>query len=91
MTPDRRRSNYYISRWASAGAPCCKTLVAAGVGAATGAGAYGFLYERDALELTRSERPGRRDCRRHSTACASGCMTDVHRSQWVSDVDVRPR
>jgi uncharacterized protein len=65
-----------------------KSLVAAGVGAATGTSAYGFLYARHQLEVTRA------------TISVSGLppalgglrigfLTDIHRSRWVSHDDVR--
>lgn len=64
-----------------------KALVAAGVGAATGGGAYGFLYERHAVQRT------------EATAAVTGLppalhglriglLTDLHRSGWVSAEDV---
>lgn len=64
-----------------------KALLVTGVGAVTGAGAYGVLYGRHALELTRAELP----VSGLPPALAGlriGLMTDVHRSQWVSDDDV---
>ena len=64
-----------------------KGFVASGVGAVTSAGAYGYLYERRALELTRATLP--------VAALPSGLaglriglMTDIHRSRWVSAEDV---
>jgi predicted MPP superfamily phosphohydrolase len=63
-----------------------KTFAATGV-AVAGGGAYGFVYERHELTVTRA-----------SIAVAGlppalagvriGFLTDVHRSRWVSDVDV---
>ena len=64
-----------------------KTLVAAGVGAVTGAGGYGFLYSRHDLTLTRTTvavdglPPALSGLR-------IGLLTDVHRSYWVSHEDV---
>jgi predicted MPP superfamily phosphohydrolase len=64
-----------------------KALVATGVGALTGEAAYGHLYERDALQLTRTTLqveglpPGLAGLR-------VGLLTDVHRSRWVSHADV---
>jgi predicted MPP superfamily phosphohydrolase len=64
-----------------------KGLVASGVGAATGTSAYGFLYSRHQLQVTRetiivaglpSALGGLR----------VGLLTDVHRSRWVSHEDV---
>jgi predicted MPP superfamily phosphohydrolase len=64
-----------------------KLLGASVVGAAVGNVAYGFWYERRALRLT------------HATLSVTGLplaldglriglMTDIHRSQWVSEADV---
>lgn len=64
-----------------------KGLVATGVGALTGTGAYGFLYARHELELTRATvrvvglPPALAGLR-------IGLITDVHRSRWVSHEDV---
>ncbi|MEO6238056.1 MAG: metallophosphoesterase [Vicinamibacterales bacterium] len=60
-----------------------KALVGIGLGAATGGGAHGFLYERHHLELTRAAFPiaglplALRGLR-------LGVITDIHRSQTVS-------
>jgi len=64
-----------------------KGLAATGVGAVTGGAAYGYLYERHALDVTRA-----------AVAVAGlppaldglkvGLITDVHRSHWVSHEDV---
>ena len=65
-----------------------KALLATGVGVVTGGGAYGVLYGRHALELTRAELP----VAGLPPALAGlriGLMTDVHRSQWVSADDVQ--
>jgi predicted MPP superfamily phosphohydrolase len=64
-----------------------KALLAAGLGTATGGSAYGMLYGRHALELTRAELP----VTGLPAALAGlriGLITDVHRSQWVSAEDV---
>jgi hypothetical protein len=64
-----------------------KGFAATGVGAVTGAGAYGYLHGRSALELTRATLPvdhlppGLAGLR-------IGFMTDIHRSRWVSAEDV---
>ena len=64
-----------------------QTLIAGGVGAATGGAAYGYLYARHALTVTRTTvpvsglAPGLEDLR-------IGFLTDVHRSRWVSGDDV---
>lgn len=65
-----------------------QSVVAAGTGIFTGGGAYGFLYARHDLRVTRAPLP----VRGLPTALEGlriGFMTDVHRSQWVSDEDVR--
>ena len=65
-----------------------KGLVASGVGAATGTSAYGYLYSRHQLEVTRQTMqvvglpPALAGLR-------IGLLTDVHRSRWVSHDDVR--
>ena len=64
-----------------------KTLVATGIGATTGAGAYGALYERDAIGLTSVEVPVA-DLPPGLAGLRIGLMTDVHRSRWVSAGDV---
>ena len=64
-----------------------KGALAAGVGAITGTGAYGFLYGRHELEVT------------HTTLAVAGLppalaglkigmLTDTHRSRWVSHEDI---
>lgn len=64
-----------------------KALVAAGVGSAAGTGAYGYLYEQHALTLTEQDvivnglAPSLSGLR-------IGLLTDVHRSQWVTEEDV---
>jgi predicted MPP superfamily phosphohydrolase len=64
-----------------------KGFAATGAGAVTGAGAYGYLHGRGALELTRATLPvdhlppGLAGLR-------IGLMTDIHRSRWVSAEDV---
>ena len=64
-----------------------KGFAATGVGAVTGAGAYGYLHGHGALELTRATLPvdhlppGLAGLR-------IGFMTDIHRSRWVSAEDV---
>lgn len=64
-----------------------KAFLATGVGAVTGGGAYGYLYERSALELSRLTVP----VAGLPAALAGlriGLITDVHRSRWVSTSDV---
>jgi predicted MPP superfamily phosphohydrolase len=60
---------------------------AVGVGAVTGGGAYGFLYGRHDLHLTRASLPvaGLGESLR---GVRVGFLTDVHRSRWVSAEDV---
>ena len=64
-----------------------KGFVATGVGAATGAGAYGYLYQRRALELTRATLPVA-GLPPGLAGLRIGLMTDIHRSRWVSAEDV---
>jgi predicted MPP superfamily phosphohydrolase len=64
-----------------------KTLVAAGVGGITGTAAYGYLYGRHELEITRTRIP----VPKLPAALAGlrvGLLTDIHRSDWVSAADV---
>src|SRR6266540_1379995 len=64
-----------------------KACAATGIGALTGTGAYGFIYERHALEVTRSTLPiiGLPAA---LSGLRVGLLTDVHRSRWVSHDDV---
>jgi len=64
-----------------------KGLLAAGVGAATGASAYGFLYARHQLEVTR-ESIGVTGLPAALDGLRIGMLTDIHRSRWVSHEDV---
>lgn len=64
-----------------------KTLVAAGVGTTTGIGAYGYLYARHELEVTRTTIAVDR-LPPSLAGLRIGLLTDVHRSRWVSDADV---
>jgi uncharacterized protein len=64
-----------------------QTLIAGGVGVATGGSAYGYLYARHALTVTRTTVP--------VSGLASGLeglrvgfLSDVHRSRWVSGDEV---
>ena len=65
-----------------------QSVVAAGAGIFTGGGAYGFLYARHDLHVTRAPVPVR-GLPAALDGLRIGLMTDVHRSQWVSDEDVR--
>ncbi|HEX4346423.1 MAG TPA: metallophosphoesterase [Vicinamibacterales bacterium] len=60
---------------------------AVGVGAIAGGGAYGYLYERHHLLLTRAALPvaGLPEA---LAGTRIGFLTDVHRSRWVSEDDV---
>ena len=64
-----------------------KGLVATGVGAATGASAYGFLYARHQLGVTR-ESIGVSGLPTALDGLRIGLLTDIHRSRWVSHDDV---
>jgi predicted MPP superfamily phosphohydrolase len=64
-----------------------KALAAAGIGAVTGAGAYGHLYARRALELTRVTLPVS-GLPPALNGLRIGFITDVHCSQWVSPEDI---
>ncbi len=64
-----------------------KALVAAGVGAFSGTGAYGFLYGRHELEVTRAFIPVS-GLPPALTGLRIGLLTDIHRSRWVSHEDV---
>jgi predicted MPP superfamily phosphohydrolase len=65
-----------------------KGLVATGVGAATGTSAYGYLYSRHQLEVTKAT-IGVTDLPPALGGLRIGLLTDVHRSRWVSHEDVR--
>jgi hypothetical protein len=64
-----------------------KTLVATGVGAVAGAGAYGFMYGRHALEVTRAALTVR-GLPAALSGLRIGLLTDVHRSRLVPHEDV---
>jgi predicted MPP superfamily phosphohydrolase len=64
-----------------------KSALAAGIGAIGGTGAYGFMYGRHALAITRETL----SIARLPPALAGlriGLLTDIHRSFWVSHDDV---
>jgi predicted MPP superfamily phosphohydrolase len=65
-----------------------KALLAGGIGSVTGCAAYGYLYERSALSLTETLLPVA-GLPAGLSGLRVGLITDVHRSQWVSDADVR--
>ncbi len=64
-----------------------KTLVAGSIGATTGGAAYGYLYGRHALELTRATIPVA-GLPPPLAGLRIGFLTDIHRSRWVSEDDV---
>ena len=79
---------YYISLMAITRRALLKTLVATGASArSTGAGAYGYLYERHALGVTESDVPVS-GLPPPLAGLRVGLLTDVHRSRWVSHDDV---
>ena len=67
-----------------------KGFAAAGIGALTGAGAYGFMYERHHVEVTRATLPvsGWTD---GLVGLRIGFLTDLHRSETVSPRAHHPR
>ena len=64
-----------------------KTFLATGVGAVVGGSADGYLYGRNALELTRTTLPVA-GLPAPLSGLRIGLMTDVHRSEWVSAADL---
>jgi predicted MPP superfamily phosphohydrolase len=64
-----------------------KTLVATGVAGIGGTGAYGFVYGRHELVVTRATVPVSR-LPPSLAGLRIGMITDVHRSYWVSHADV---
>lgn len=64
-----------------------KAFVATGIGAVTGGAAYGFLYGRGALELTRVTVPVS-GLPPELAGVRVGLITDIHRSRWVTAEDV---
>ncbi len=63
-----------------------KTIVATGVGAVAGTGAYGYLYGRHELEVTRLALPVA-SLPPSLVGLRIGLLTDLHRSRWVSHED----
>jgi predicted MPP superfamily phosphohydrolase len=63
------------------------TLSAAGFAAIAGTGAYGFLYGRHGLVVTRATLPVR-NLPASLNGLRIGLLTDLHRSRWVSQDDV---
>jgi predicted MPP superfamily phosphohydrolase len=64
-----------------------KGLLAAGVGTATGTGAYGYLYGRHKFGVTSASLPVN-GLPSALSGLRIGLLTDVHRSRWMSDDDV---
>src|SRR6266850_617657 len=64
-----------------------KTLLASSVGVVGGTGAYGYLYGRHDLEVTRTD-VAVDGLPRGLSGLRVGLLTDVHRSQLVPDQDV---
>jgi predicted MPP superfamily phosphohydrolase len=64
-----------------------KTILTTGAGVTVGTGAYGFLYERHAVRVTRATLDVR-GLPPALTGLTVGLLTDVHRSRWVSAEDV---
>jgi len=64
-----------------------KSLFAAGVGGVASGGAYGYVYGRHALEVTRATVPVA-GLPPSLGGLTIGLLTDVHRSRWVSHEDV---
>jgi predicted MPP superfamily phosphohydrolase len=64
-----------------------KTLLAGGIGAATGGAAYSYLYDRHSLEVTRLRLPVS-GLAPDLAGLRVGLLTDVHLSRWVSQEDV---
>jgi hypothetical protein len=64
-----------------------QTLVAGSVGAATGGSAYGYLYARHALTVTKASVPVS-GLAPALEGLRIGFLSDVHRSRWVSGDDV---
>ena len=64
-----------------------KSALVAGAGALTGVGAYGYAYERHALEVTRATVPVA-GLPRALAGLTLGLITDIHRSLFVSHEDV---
>ena len=64
-----------------------KAIAATGIGAVTGVAAYGFLYGREALKLSRVDVPVN-GLPAELSGLRIGLITDVHRSRWVSADDV---
>jgi predicted MPP superfamily phosphohydrolase len=64
-----------------------KGLVGGGLGLVGGPAAYGYLYARRQLEVTRADVPVV-DLPEALVGVRIGLLTDLHRSRWVSTADV---
>lgn len=64
-----------------------KALAGGGVGAAAGLGAYGFLYERHALQVVQATLPVSGLAPEHE-GLRIGLLTDLHHSQFVSQEQI---
>jgi predicted MPP superfamily phosphohydrolase len=64
-----------------------KTFATTAAGAVTGLGAYGYLYERHRVSVTRAD-VAVAGLPPALTGLRVGMLTDVHRSLWVSHEDV---
>ena len=64
-----------------------KLLATAGLGAGAGTGAYGYLYARHALEVTRAVVPVR-GLPVGLAGLRIGLLTDIHRGHWTSHEEV---
>lgn len=64
-----------------------RILLGGGIGAVAGTGAFGYLYGRHELEITRAIVPVG-GLPEGLSGLRVGLLTDVHRSRWVSHEDV---
>jgi predicted MPP superfamily phosphohydrolase len=64
-----------------------KSLLAGGIGAVTGGGAYGYYYARRALTITRTDVPVA-GLPPTLVGLRIGLITDVHCSRWMSHEDI---
>lgn len=65
-----------------------KAIVATGAGVVVGGSGYGYLYERHALHLTESDVPVS-GLPQALSGLRIGLLTDIHRSRWVSEAEIR--
>src|SRR6476661_8806526 len=64
-----------------------KTLAAGGLGVIGGPAAYGYLYERHEISVTRATLPVT-GLQPALAGLRIGLITDTHRSRWVSHDDI---